>query len=175
MNKKIRRLGLVFAVALASFSVLLGSARTLMATPETPAINFCPSGSGQFTDISTDLQAGVQWSSSIHTVNQDGSVRVYFHNLGPGPITFVNPAWSVKGDDIPFGTLTQIPLTPSDSSVGFSDGTWAGTFAEGVDIWGCVIFQDIEVRTGKHGTAHMDLSFTRSGELHTVRVNFHFK
>ena len=175
MSKKLRVFGLVFAVAFASFGVLLGSPGTLTATPEAPDFNFCPGGSGEFTDISTDLEAGVEWSSSIHTAKQDGAVRVYFHNVGPGPITFVNPAWSVKGDDIPSATSTEIPLTPNGSSASFYDDGFGGSFAEGVDIWGCVFFQDVEVRTGKQGTAHLDLSFTRDGELHTVRVNIHFK
>lgn len=142
--------------------------------PLPPAVDFCGGGSAsQIREVSTE--AGLAWSSSIFVPATGGSVSVYFANLGPGPISFVNPAWSSNGNAIPLGTSTDIAMTPTGSSLTFNDGYWGGTFGEGFAAFGCVGVSGIEFKSPKHkhATAHVDLSFIRDGVTHTVRVNIH--
>lgn len=145
--------------------------------PIDPIVDFCGgSGVGTITDVAIDAAAGFAYSSSIFIPAAGGNVSIYFANLGPGPITFVNTgAWSVGGDPIPLGTPTEIPLTPTGSSAVFYDGYFGGTFAEGTAYLGCVNVSDVAFKSvkHKHATAHLDLSFLRDGVLHTVRVNIH--
>ena len=145
--------------------------------PILPTGDFCGGSSvGTILEIETDLEAGLAYSSSILVPSSGGPFNIYYANLGPGPITFVTTgAFSVKGEQIPRGASTEIPMTPKGSSAVFLDRGWAGTFPEGVAYLGCANLDGVTFKSPKHfhGTAHLDMSFLRDGVLHTVRVNVH--
>lgn len=144
--------------------------------PLPPAFDYCGGTSAsQVLEVKTDAAAGFAWSSSVFVPASGGQVKVYFANLGPGPLTFPAGSWSVNGDPIPFGTPTEIPMTPTGSSLTFWDGFWSGTFPAGYGWFGCLYLSDIEFKSPKHkhATAHVDLSFVRDGVTHTFRVNIH--
>ena len=162
-------------------------------------LNFCPNSKGEYQTVETDLVAGVRISSSIvvpvNSIAVPGTavpVGVYVHNLGPGPITYVFEAsnglgaWSVWGnglatafrgttfgDDLGRTVSTAVPLTPKGASAEFNDGGWGGTQDQNVQLTGCTSFKGFTLPKGR-GMSHLDLSFFRGTELHTIRVNFHF-
>ena len=147
--------------------VALAIATTAASSPTSPAFDFCPGSVVTKFGIETDAAAGVTYSSSVFMPTTGGPTGIYFSNDGPGPITFLSPAWSTKAT----GPIAagSVPLTPG-GSVFFSDGGWGGTFGEGVDLRGCISFG-----AAPKGTAHMDLSFMRGSTVYTVRVNVHFR
>lgn len=172
-----------FLVTTFALLVVAGAAAPASASLDDPDRVFCAPIATTVAELSTDEAAGVEWSSSVIAplTAEPGQSRfnigIYVHNLGPGPITFASPAFSVHGTTIPFNTWTTIPLTPTGSSASFWDGSWGDTFAEGVDIVGCTSIAGavtVAKANHNHATAHLDLSFWRGDTLHTVRVNVHF-
>jgi hypothetical protein len=124
-------------------------------------------------ELTTDLTAGLTWSSSIFSTTNGGLVCVYIENLGPGNIVYQRPAWSVDGLALTSG---PIPLTANGSSAIFSDNGWGGTFAEGTRKLGHLSFSGVELSRGQQGNAQLDLTFYRPAtDTHqTVRVTVHF-
>ncbi len=163
-------------------------------------LNFCPDSKGEIQNVETDSDAGVRFSSSIlvpvSTIAVPSTgvpVGVYVQNLGPGPITYVFEdskglgSWSVWGNglatafrgttfgqDLGKAVFTAVPLTPKGASAEFSDGSWGGNQDQNVELTGCTSFKEFMLPKGR-ATSHLDLSFLRGTELHTVRVNFQFK
>jgi hypothetical protein len=196
MRKKARLIAALWSLALAGLALWPSP---VGASPEQPDFNFCPSAASTPLDFQTDSQAGVQFSSSILAPVQSSAFRVgvYVNNLGPGSITYIHDpsagtgAWSVFGGEgmptafagTPFGDDLSIavwndgiPLTPRGSTADFNDGFWGGTFAQDIDILGCVFFRNINV-TKDRATSHLDLRFRRNltGEEFTIRVSVHFR
>ena len=145
--------------------------------PIPPLGDFCGGGSvATILDIETDTDAGVAWSANSVMPSSGGRFNMNFANLGPGPITFVSTgAWSIHGEKITRGVTTAITMTPTGSTANFWDRGFGGTFNEGTAWLFCAQLDDIEFKSAKHrrATAHFDVSFTRAGVLHSIRVNVH--
>lgn len=139
--------------------------------------HFCPrsveDAGAAIGELTTDLTAGVTWSSSIFSTTDGGLVCFYIENLGPGDFVFQRPSWSVRGLALTSG---PIPLTPSSSSANFSDNGFSGTFAEGTRMLAHIGFAAVELSRGKQGNAQLDLTFYRPANdtYQTVRVTVHF-
>lgn len=165
-----------------SFTVLaslLLAAAPVLAGVELPPLThkFCPgpveNAGAAIGELSTDVTAGLTWSSSIFSTTDGGLVCVYVENLGPGNLVYQRPSWSVNGLALTNGL---IPLTPKGSSAIFSDNGWSGTFAEGTRKLGHIGFAGVELSRGKQGNAQLDLTFYRpaTDTYQTVRVTVHF-
>jgi len=173
------------------------------AGPVDAQLNFCPASLAKFERVKRNEKAGIEYSSrivlplsTIAVPTTGVNVAMYVKNVGPGPITYVFEeeeglgAWGFWGRGVPTGfkhkkgkkvhqdvalnVFTPVPLKPKGSSAQFSDGGWGGTQDEQVGLIGCTAWRHFTLPKAK-GKAHMDLSFFRGTELHTVRVNFHFE
>jgi hypothetical protein len=139
-----------------------------------PQFNFCPNDVSTKSEITTDAVAGVTYTSTVFVPATEGTwlpVGIYFNNDGPGDINFPAPSWSMqKGEAIPFVTPTIVPMTPS-GSIRFHDGGWSGgPYPVNLDFLGCVFLRAGDGLTSGR-TAHLNFSFTRDGQPHTMRVN----
>ncbi len=166
-------------------------------------LNFCPDSLARFERVKRNEKAGIEYSSrivlpvsTISVPTTGVGVAVYVKNVGPGPITYVfEPdtglgAWGFWGRGVPSAheykkgkkvhqdvardVFSPVPLKPRGSSAQFSDSGWGGSQDEQVGLIGCTAWREFTLPKGK-GKAHMDLSFFRGTELHTVRVNFLFE
>ena len=176
--------------------------RRPQAGPVDAQLNFCRDTLTRFDRVKRNEKAGVEYSSRIvlplstMAIPTTGvNVAVYVKNVGPGPITYVFEAeeglgaWGFWGRGVPTGfkhekgkkvhqdvtrnVFTNVPLKPKGSSAQFSDSGWGGTQDEQVGLIGCTAWRQFTLPK-ENGKAHMDLSFFRGTELHTVRVNFLF-
>jgi len=172
------------------------------AGPVDAQLNFCPASLAKFERVKRNEKAGIEYTSrivlplsTIAVPSTGVNVAVDVKNVGPGPITYVFEAeeglgaWGFLGRGVPTGykhkkdkkvhqdvalhVFTTVPLKPKGSSAQFSDSGWGGTQDEQVGLIGCTAWREFTLPKEK-GIAHMDLSFFRGSELHTVRVNFLF-
>ena len=172
------------------------------AGPVDAQLNFCPASLAKFERVKRNEKAGIEYSSrivlplsTIAVPTTGVNVAVYVKNVGQGPITYVFEdegglgAWGFWGRGVPTGykhkkgkkvhqdvalnVFSDVPLKPKGSSAQFSDLGWGGAQEEQAGMIACTAWRQFTLPKAK-GKAHMDLSFYRGTELHTVRVKFLF-